>query len=107
MWAQLISQRLLKLKPSSALERTVVAFGIFFLSGFAHAVAARRARQDEEHRDLLFFWENSLLMGAEILISTRVKSTAQKTKYETYLWNHRLQVAGKALENGVDMPNVV
>ncbi|KAI2638974.1 membrane bound O-acyl transferase family-domain-containing protein [Hypomontagnella submonticulosa] len=97
VWAQLVSRRLLGQKPGSGVDKAVVAFGIFFLSGLAHAIAAWRVGEGDAHRDVLFFCANFVVVGVEILATSLAKNSVRKTKYEVFLRNRRMQAAGKIL----------
>ncbi|KAI6089843.1 membrane bound O-acyl transferase family-domain-containing protein [Hypoxylon rubiginosum] len=96
-WARVVSRRVLKLDPGSEFEKTAVAFGIFLLSGLAHAAAAWRVGQGDAHRDLLFFCANFVVVGVEILVAGLVRGTVRKTRYAALLRDRRLRIAGRAL----------
>ncbi|KAI1762046.1 membrane bound O-acyl transferase family-domain-containing protein [Hypoxylon sp. FL1150] len=96
-WARVVSRRVLKIGTGSEFEKTVVAFGIFFFSGLAHATSAWRVGQGDAHRDLLFFCANFVVVGTEILVGGLVWNAVRKTKYAVLLEDRRLQVVGKAL----------
>ncbi|KAF3058097.1 hypothetical protein GL218_05752 [Daldinia childiae] len=95
--AKIFSQRILKLKPGSAVDKAIVAFGIFFLSGLIHAMTAWKVGQGESHRDLLFFCANYFAVGGEIFVSTLLRNLLCRTKYEALLRDARIRVAGKVL----------
>ncbi|KAI2776861.1 membrane bound O-acyl transferase family-domain-containing protein [Daldinia loculata] len=97
IYAKIFSQRILKLKPSSAVDKAIVSFGIFFLSGLIHAITAWKVGQGEARRDLLFFCSNYLAVGGEIFLSTLLRNLVRKTKFEELLRDPRMRVAGKAL----------
>ncbi|XXH03520.1 BAR adaptor protein Hob1 [Hypoxylon texense] len=95
-WARVISRHLLKLSPGSVSEKAFVAFGIFFLSGLAHAISAWRIGQGDAHRDLLFFCANFVVVATEILVASLVKNAVRKTRYAALLRDRRCRIAGKA-----------
>ncbi|KAI2625904.1 hypothetical protein GGR54DRAFT_654280 [Hypoxylon sp. NC1633] len=82
---------------AEAWTKAIVAFGIFFLSGLAHAVAAWKVGQGEAYRDLLFFCANFIVVGVEILGSGLVRSMVRKTRYATLLRDRRLEIVQKTL----------
>ncbi|OTB16651.1 hypothetical protein K445DRAFT_59145 [Daldinia sp. EC12] len=96
-YAEVFSQYILRLKPESTVEKAIVAFGIFFLSGLLHAVTAWKVGHGEGHRDMLFFCANYFVIGGEILISRLLRNLARKTKYEARLKDSKMRVAEKAL----------
>ncbi|KAH9999744.1 membrane bound O-acyl transferase family-domain-containing protein [Xylariaceae sp. FL0662B] len=96
-WSRLVSRRLLRCQPRSWLDKAVIAFGIFFLSGVTHAIAAWRVGQGDADRDLLFFCANFVVVGFELLISKIFRLAARRMRHEALLKDHRVQMFGKAL----------
>ncbi|KAI0386659.1 membrane bound O-acyl transferase family-domain-containing protein [Hypomontagnella monticulosa] len=97
IWSQLVSHRILRLKPGSEVDNAIVAFGIFFLSGLTHAIAAWKIGEGDMDRDVLFFCANFVIVGVEILVSNLIKNLVWKTKYEVFLRDHRVRLAGKMM----------
>lgn len=69
-----------RVKPRTALEKTVVAFGVFLLSGLMHAMAAWRTGQRFAGRDVWFFTANFLVIAGEIIVSWLYKRASGGTK---------------------------
>ncbi|KAI1081161.1 membrane bound O-acyl transferase family-domain-containing protein [Whalleya microplaca] len=97
LWSRLVSRRLLMCKPHSWIDKIVVAFGIFFLSGVTHAIAAWRVGQGDAGRDVMFFCANFVIVGVELFASKLFRKMTRKMGYEALLKNHKVQIAGKAL----------
>ncbi|KAF6835110.1 hypothetical protein CMUS01_05904 [Colletotrichum musicola] len=67
-------------KPRTALKKTAVAFGVFFLSGVMHATAAWRTGQKFAGRNVWFFSANFLIIAVEIIASWLYKRALGDTK---------------------------
>lgn len=65
----LISRKLLRLQPGSRLEKTVVPWLIFTMSGLSHALVGWSLKDAALSRDILFFELNFLAAAVETMIS--------------------------------------
>ncbi|KMP08581.1 hypothetical protein CIHG_05190 [Coccidioides immitis H538.4] len=97
-WTRIIIQRVLHLQLTTGVAKTVEAFGIFFLSGLAHALASWRTGEGFAHLDILFFCANFVVVAVEILVARLWKYAVKGTWIELELRrNSKLRVVGRIL----------
>lgn len=75
-YAHLVCRRGLGLTPESAVEKTIVPFIIFTLSGLSHSLVGWALGDAALSRDLLFFEVNFAAAAVETLVSKAIKSGA-------------------------------
>lgn len=79
-YSVLISRNILRLQPGSRLEKTVVPWLIFTMSGLSHALVAWSMRDAASSRDILFFELNFLAAALETVMF-KAKKTTTLTKW--------------------------
>jgi hypothetical protein len=68
-WGQFIAERLFFLPGKSWAKKIFIAFFVFSLSGFAHAIVGWKMGDSSLERDVFFFWTNFLGVSLEVMIS--------------------------------------
>lgn len=78
-YSVLISRKLLRLRPGSRSEKTVLPWLIFTMSGLSHCLVGWSLKDAAPSRDILFFELNFLAAAVETVVSKAIKpSTLMK-----------------------------
>lgn len=81
-----VSRKLMGCRPGSSMDKTVIAFMVFFLSGVAHAIVAWRTEEGHEARDVLFYVGNFAAAAVEVFVWRFAQRTGLVSKTKTTLW---------------------
>ncbi|KAI0182117.1 membrane bound O-acyl transferase family-domain-containing protein [Hypoxylon sp. FL1284] len=68
-WGRVIADKTLRSRDQTAARNLIVAFLVFTVSGFAHAVVNWRLGEPALDRDILYFWITFLATGSEVVVT--------------------------------------
>lgn len=80
-YSVLISRKLLRLRPNSRLEKTVLPWLIFTMSGLSHSLVGWSLKDAALSRDILFFELNFFAVAVEIVVSKAKQSSTLMERF--------------------------
>lgn len=93
-YAKMFSRVIWGVRAGSTLDKTLVAFGIFAISGAGHALVNWQRKEIALSRDMLFFLANFAAILFEISAAKVVQACVPRAWYETMIRSWQARVLG-------------
>ncbi|KAL2209701.1 hypothetical protein CC79DRAFT_1396547 [Sarocladium strictum] len=93
-YAKMFSRTICRVRAGSTLDKTLVAFGIFAISGAGHALVNWQRKEIALSRDMLFFLANFAAILFEISVAKVVQACMSRALYGAMVCSRQARVLG-------------